>query len=287
MRTLLFFIVFLNSTVLSAQFDLNSGTRPLSFYSDVMVSAIEAEHRSYASQMFYNAFKTYADSVNVYEADLSFLKTLSVLTHDEAEFKLISWQVEKASFVYEYHAFVVFEDGSYTELIQSPVIDNSIQYMSVDPGSWYGALYYNLMPLDKNRFVVFGYNAYGKYDHIKIADVLTINGKDVSLGAPIFEDRSEADSYMERIVLKYSSDASVNLNYNPGLKMIIMDHLEARMGRQEGQGTTMIPDGTYEGYEYVDNHWKYVEKIYDHSYGENNFPRPKPVLDKKKNLFGQ
>ena len=279
----LFILFTLNS---SAQSDLTTLQSKLSFYGDVMVSALEAENREYASDKFYKAFKEYSDSVNIYEADLSFLRTLSVLDAEDGKFRLISWQIEKASYVFHYKAFLVFPEGDRIELLNKRGVDNSIQYMTLSPDQWYGALYYNLKKLDDSHYLVFGYNGYDRYDHVKIADVLVLDGKNLSLGTEIFEDREDRGTYNQRLSIIYSSDATVNLNYNPGLKMIIMDHLIAKMGKQEGQGPTMFPDGSYEGFELVEGKWKYIEKLYDHSYGENNAPRPKPVLDKKKDLFG-
>ncbi|MBT8189180.1 MAG: hypothetical protein KJO29_02030, partial [Bacteroidia bacterium] len=79
--------------------------------------------------------------------------------------------------------------------------------------------------------------------------------------------------------------ATLQLNYNPGLKLIIHDHLIQRIGRIPGQGPVFLPDGTYEGYEFIEGIWMYREKIYDHTY--DAAPRPKPVLGNKKDLFGK
>lgn len=116
-------------------------------------------------------------------------------------------------------------------------------------------------------------------------DVLHIDEGEITLGGEFFEDRNSPGTYLERIMIRYSIDATANLNYNPGLKMIIHDHLIQRIGRMPGQGPVMLPDGTYEGYEWKDGKWQYVEKIYEHTYDEA--PRPTPVLDEKKNIFGK
>ncbi len=223
----------------------------------------------------------------LYAADLSDFRTLSVLESGDKRFRLISWQVEQAAYDFKYYGFIVFEDGGYLELKHSRSPDISAQYMSLACEEWYGALYYNLMPVSDNEYVVFGYNGHDRFDHIKIADVFVFSDEnELVMGKEVFEDREEPGSYNHRVILKYSSDASVNLNFNPGLNMIVMDHLTPRMGKQEGQGQTMFPDGTYEAYEPSEDKWKYISKLYDHSYGENNAPRPKPVLDKKRDLFG-
>lgn len=288
MRYLALLILWCAAGQTFAQIQFDSNDEKLSFYGDVMVSALEPEHRVKSSDAFYQAFKEALDTENVFEKDMQFLQTISVLHPESSNFKLISWQLEKAESTFEYKAFVVFEDGTYVELIQNLKPSADIAYMQLSPQDWYGALYYNIKPLDKGRFVIFGYNGYDQYESVKVADVLLVKDKEILLGDEIFEDMREPETYMNRLMLRYSSDASVNLNYNPGMEMIVFDHLMQRMGRLDGQGITMIPDGTYEGYKWEKSKWNYIEKLFDHSYGENNAPRPQPVLDnKKKNLFGK
>lgn len=286
MRVLLFIFSLITLNV-SAQQKQKLPVDELRFYSDVMVSAIEAEHRSYAAGKFYKAFKTYIDSVNVFSKDLSQFKSLSVVQPVDEKFKLISWQIERSEFDYFYHAFIVNPDGSYLELQDRRDFDSSTNLLALPPDDWYGALYYNIFKQDEYSYLLFGYNAHSEFDHIKIADILCFDKDKVTIGKPAFQNPDGSEQLLMRIILEYSSDASVNLNYNPGLKMIVMDHLTPRMGKQAGQGPTMIPDGTYKGFELRDGNWIYVDKLYNHSYGEGNAPRPKPVLDEDKNLFGK
>jgi hypothetical protein len=287
MRQLVFLLLFVSYNGLIAQTSIDSPRGKLVFYGDVMVSALEADNRALAADRFYENFKIMLDSINLFEMDLSLFRTLSVLEDDEGKFKIVSWQVERASYEFSYYGFILLPDGSYKELYDTKSIDSALPYLSLDANEWYGAIYYNIVKLDNSSYLVFGYNGYGQYDHVKVVDVINFTDDGgIIMGKEVFEDKKERGTYNQRLVIKYSSDASVNLNYNPGLKMIVTDHLMPRMGKQAGQGPTMIPDGTYEAYEPVDGKWRYIEKLYDHSYGENNAPRPKPVLDKKKDIFG-
>ena len=149
-------------------------------------------------------------------------------------------------------------------------------------------MYYSIKKLEENKYLIFGFNQIDQFKNAKVLDMIHVKDGTVTLGEEIFEDKNDLDTYQNRIILTYSGDASVNLNYNPGLEMIVHDHLIQRMGQLEGQGPTNVPDGSYEGYKLENGKWMYKEKIYDHSYGENNAPRPKPILNKKKkNLFGK
>ncbi|MBT8234421.1 MAG: hypothetical protein HKO66_15045 [Saprospiraceae bacterium] len=249
------------------------------FYGDAMHNLIEGKNRDFAGDQFYRAFNSYISDENGFALNPEDLKTISILTSEDASFKIFSWLVkgENAS---RYFGFIIYPDGSFKELNSQNNLDSALAYASNTAEDWYGALYYNMMKLEENKYLVFGYNEVSRFKKQKLVDVITINGDEIIFGEEIFEDKEDLGTYLNRIVLDYSADAGVNLNYNPSLEMIVHDHLTQRMGQLEGQGPTNVPDGTYEGYKLADGKWMYEEKLFNHSYGENNAPRPKPVLNK-------
>jgi hypothetical protein len=286
MRIVAAVLLFFYVTSGSAQQNIDEIEKQLFFYGDVMVNAMEPINRIQAGETFYDLFSDYLEATNVFNSALEQFKTISVLAAEDKSFKLISWQLEREERHAMYFGYVIFPDGKYVELKDNNELSKSSANLTIIPEEWYGALYYNLMPLDKNKYLVFGYNSDDTFENKKLADVLTVQDRNVSFGDDLFEDALNPGLYNNRIVLTYASDASVNLNYNPGMKMIVFDHLIARMGKLPGQGPTFIPDGTYEGFKWHEGKWQYVEKLFNHSYGDNNAPRPKPVIDKKKNILG-
>jgi len=154
-------------------------------------------------------------------------------------------------------------------------------------------LYYNIHTVTKNGqnlYVLFGYNAHKNYEHRKIVDVLSFDSDTPVFGSEIFkkQEPGERGVIKNRIILDYSSDANATMNYNPGLDMIVFDHLIPRIGRIPGQGPTMLPDGSYVGYKWDGEYFNYVDKIYHQT--QDTPPMPKPVLGKDKkdqNIFGK
>jgi hypothetical protein len=54
----------------------------------------------------------------------------------------------------------------------------------------------------------------------------------------------------------------------------------------EANRTYFYPDGTYEGFEFRNGNWKYIEKLKVEI--QKSAPREKPVLnDKSKDIFGR
>ena len=186
----------------------------------------------------------------------------------------------------------LLRDGKVIALKNTDYIDD-LEYDVLSQNDWAGALYYNIHTVSKegkNLYMLFGYNAFKNYEHRKIVDVLSFEGENIVFGSEVFkkQDPGERGVIKNRLVLDYSSDANVTMNYNASLDMIILDHLIPRMGRIPGQGPTMLPDGSYVGYQWDGEYFNYIDKIYHQT--QETAPRPQPVLDSKKNdqnIFGK
>lgn len=270
--------------VLIAQ-DMNIDIKSdLIFYGDVMTSAEAPINRQRAATIFNQLLEDYLTDQPSNNVDLSFVKQLSHTVPEDSLFSIYTWQVELDDNNFDYHGYVFYNDKPHQKLISRSTFDSSIKYTKHSAQDWYGALYYNIVKYSEGEYLLFGYNGNGEFNNAKVVDILSIQGDKLVLGKEIFQDPEDTLTYNNKIYISYSEDASVNLNYNPGLDMIVHDHLIQRIGRMPGQGPTNLPDGTYEGYAYANGKWMYKKKLFDHSYGNNNAPRPKPVLNTDRKL---
>lgn len=252
----------------------------LMFYGDAMINGVEASTRVRAANNFEKLFETYLSENKNVEAGLAVKKFISILPAPNDEFTLISWMIKGPESIAEYKGYLLI-DNQVIKLKRNSKLNAETASSTSTTEDWYGCLYYHIMEHEKNSYLLFGLDGDGKYDNQKLVDVLTIDDKKVSFGAPIFEDPENLETYLNRLIISYSADAAVSLNYHEGLGVIMHDHMQARMGKLPGQGPTNIPDGTYEGYEKVNNKWHYIEKMYSHTYEEDNPPRPQPVFHDK------
>lgn len=277
-------LFFMNISIgLNGQEAQYSSKQELSFYADVMINALEAEHRMRAGDKFHSLFNKYLNEEKT-DNDFSFIqKFIPVQTPEDSTFQLISWAVQAESFNYNYFAYVIMPDGSHHSFVDNTELSSDISYEEFGIDDWYGAMYYSVRKFGDD-YLIFGKDANSEFSNQKVLDVLNIDGDKITLGKPIFENKEELGTYQSRICLSFSADAAVNLHYHSGLEMIIHDHLINRMGRIPGQGPAYLPDGSYEGYAFEEGLWKYKEKLYDHSYGKNNAPRPKPILNTNRKL---
>jgi hypothetical protein len=269
---------------LSAQDMDQSLKTDLKFYGDIMYSAENPVHRARAAQVFNQMVDDYVSEQSAYNCDLSFIDQVTAITPQDSSFTIYTWQVELKDKNYDYFGYIFHQDKPYEKLVSQSILDKSMQYETHDAGDWYGALYYNILNIADGEYLIFGFNANGEFNNAKVADILTFENDKALLGKEIFQDAEDTLTYKSKLVISYSEDASVNLNFNPSMDMIVLDHLMQRIGRLPGQGPTYLPDGTYEGYAYNDGKWMYKRKLFNHSYGKDNAPRPKPVLNTQRKL---
>ncbi|MGB4841187.1 MAG: hypothetical protein WBP08_19415 [Saprospiraceae bacterium] len=277
------------STVLSfGQAGFKATESDLAYYSDVMVSASEGKHRAIAMEKFNELFIKTLNQKGAYQYPFDSLKWISKKSPDDKSFRIFTWEVEVADGDYKYFGALQNADNKLFILQDNfKNTEGGLKDEEFNQESWLGALYYNLMDCHTTKgekyYLLFGINRWNKFENIKLVDVLFFTNEGVPyFGKPVFHTKvnGEKNDVFYRLVFKYASDAQMTLNYNPGMEMIVLDNLVKKMSRIPGQGETLVPDGSYIGYEMKDGNWIRIDKIATQIMDEA--PRPVPVLDKRK-----
>jgi len=263
----------------------------IKFYADVIANAGIPAHKERAHKAFSRIFDDWLRSDQFNHTDLESIQWLSVKRPEDESFTLITWQLEMSENDNRYYGYLLHEGEIFT--LKSTDLLDDLEYDVLSDKEWAGVLYYNIHTVEKNGqklYVLFGYNAHQNYEHRKIVDVLTFKNKKPVFGYELFKRQEEGERAIikNRLVLDYSYDANVTLNYNPALGMIVLDHLIPRFGRVPGQGPTMLPDGSYVGYQWDGEYFNYIDKIYHQTQDEP--PMPSPVLgehQKEQDIFGK
>lgn len=249
------------SIQLTAQFDFESAETDLAFYADVMVNAMEPAHRVKAYEQFNLGLEEVLNQEGSYEYKFEKLKWVSITNAPDESFRFLSWQLSGPDDTFDYKSY--FQNNTtLVELKNTIEYGRNVEFDEMTPENWYGRLIYDIMPMD-DYYLLFGFRQLDKFTKTKSVEILKVNDNELSFGEAVFG--SGASKYAEnksRIVLNYSADASVTLNYNPGLNMIVFDHMISRMGRMPGQGETQLPDGSYEAYKLENGQWEHVEQLY-------------------------
>lgn len=209
----------------------------------------------------------------------------------DGAFRIFTWQLYINENEYKYFGYVQLNRNKPTivELTDNSRRMDNVDKESLTPDRWYGAVYYNLKEFktkDGMKYLLFGFNANNQYEKIKLCDVLVLRGGQIKFGAPVLEVadiKGVRKQKLHRLILNYSAEASMRLNFDPEMNIVIHDHLERIGTKNPNLPFTYVPDGTYEAFELQkDGTWSHVDKLATTEM--DVAPRPVPTLNSRNRM---
>lgn len=269
---------------------LHSSEDTLAILAYAVVNDSISEMRFLACKSLIKALVNALKTENSFKYPFSRLKSVSILAPPDSSFRIFTWQLFVDDSTYRYYGAIQMNQP---ELKLHPLIDRSFEMPSTPdydqhtPDRWYGALYYNLFPFDTRegrKYLLFGFDGFTFFEKRKLIDVLSFDKE----GNPVFG--SEVFDYpkkqgIKRLVLEYTSEASVRLNWDQVYQAVLFDNLIPYPNPYTG-GIMNIPDGSYSGFKLDKGRWEFIDKLFDQV--QEEAPRPEPVLDRQKgkNILG-
>ena len=151
--------------------------------------------------------------------------------------------------------------------------------------NWIGAIYYKIVLKTNNGrkyYTLLGFDDYSETSNKKWMEVLTFSPQgEPQFGGPYFSFREDSvkKPVQYRFNIEYKKEATTRFNYDPGLDMVLFDHLIPE-GDQPSKKDTYIPDGDFEGFKWQDGQWVHVEKqIFSFRLKDGQFPQDMKMLD--------
>ncbi|MBI3135026.1 MAG: hypothetical protein HYZ14_10180 [Bacteroidetes bacterium] len=194
--------------------------------------------------------------------------TMSTISAPDGAFRLFNWNVEDEFGMHSHFCFLVKPDNANENTIiqlaedRLTITPRPEQTLTAD--HWYGALYYNIVPVKKGNktlYTIFGYNGNDNATNRKLLDVFYFKGKSLRMGYPLFQEGPGSAHLLRRVFFEYSEKAIISLRVNDNLGAIVFDHLVPETPQLEGIYDYYIPDMTYDGYKWENGIWVYVEDI--------------------------
>ena len=169
---------------------------------------------------------------------------------------------------------------------EAKIRDKNFINKILDPSQWYGALYYNIHTTKTKTgtiYTLFGYSE-SATDRAKILDILYFEKGKPKFGLPIWCGITNPETCQHRVVYKFGKTASFKCNYDPEYGKIILDHLI--MMPSESGDLQMVPDGSYDAFEWKKKQWRYKEMVW---HDIQSAPPVDPANKKKtnKDIFGK
>lgn len=196
-------------------------------------------------------------------------QTLSTLKSPDNAFRLFNWNIEDNSGINSHYCYMILpnKNDKPNEVIKFKEDHITIPTRpenTLAPTAWYGALYYNIIPVQKGNktlYTVIGYNGGTRNTNKKILDIFYFKGKNLRMGYPIFQEAAESKRLLRRVFFEYSEKATIAVNYNEQLEAIVFDHLVPETSNLEGMYDFYVPDMTYDGYRWMGGIWAYNDDL--------------------------
>lgn len=222
-------------------------------------------------------------AINSSYADLAMTKVEA----PDGAFKLFTWNLPRTDGTHLFEGFLLtrtpqgqalYELRDMTRKIAAPEVPE------LGPEKWYGALYYDVVPVKKGGrtyYTLLGWKGYSKAETRKVIEVLSFKGGKPRFGAPIFSSTKNSGSRIKpmRRVFGYAFSVTMTLKYDPALEAIIMDHLSPHRPDLKDQWAFYGPDMTHDGYFWHKGEWWFGPEI-DLREPENT--KPGKALDHQK-----
>ena len=178
------------------------------------------------------------------------LDMISVISTPDNSLRIFSWNIPLEDGSYLYYGTIQHKTPG-GKLKLTPLLDKTFEIQNptedITPaGKWYGAQYYDIIPLAKNQFVLLGWKGHHAEYTKKVIDILNISPSgEVTLGAPVFSDAPK----MVRKIFSYTKDATMYLQFNKKSNSIEFDHIVPASPQLEGNFKYYGPDLTHDAYE--------------------------------------
>ncbi|MBX2939682.1 MAG: hypothetical protein KF880_06360 [Ferruginibacter sp.] len=252
-----------------------------------MIRAEEPADRFIADSMFTRMLVRALKTPHSFYYPFDSIITVSKLYAPDSTFRIFTWQlVVHENMVRQKGAIQMrTKDGS---LKLFPLIDQSDDIENIEDTitshkAWIGALYYKIILTqrgDQPVYTLLGFDENNFRSSRKYIEILQF--KD---GEPVFGDRiftvpnnTLYPQTTARLVMEYKKDASARLTYDEDLSLIAKEHLISETNEPKKK-YTLVGDGDYEGFKWMEDKWVYISKIFTQVTPENQLPMPNKLLN--------
>ena len=222
------------------------------------------------------------------------LATISQLYAPDSSFRIFTWQLVINDDVIRQHGAIQMRtkegDLKLYRLIDKSDVTMNIKDTIGNNDGWIGAVYYKIILKKYNNrdyYTLLGYDECNINSNRKIIEVLTFVNNEPVFGGRYFSFENDAISSKKinsRYVMEYKKEAGPRLTYDKDLDMIVAEHLVSE-SNEPNKKWTMVGDGDYEGFKWINGFWVHVEKLFNYITPEGQVPVPNPLKDNGGNLM--
>ncbi|HMJ47446.1 MAG TPA: hypothetical protein VK498_08955 [Ferruginibacter sp.] len=251
-----------------------------------IIQGINPKDRFDADSIFTRIFVRALKVTYSFNYPFDSLYTISKLYPLDSTFRIFTWQMVINENIIRQHGAIQLRtsDGSLKlfPLIDKSDITNNVTDTIANNYGWMGAVYYKIIQTKNSGhsyYTLLGYDENNIRSTKKVIEVLDfVNGQPLFGGRYFDLDSGKTKSTAARYFIEYKRTSSPRLTYDDELDMIIVEHLVSE-SNEPNKKWTLIPDGDYEGFKWVNGKWLFINKVFNQMTEEGNAPVPLPIRD--------
>ena len=260
LRPLLLFVVSLPLVVLHAQV---GPKEQLITDVNALAKATSDEDRDSINLLIKRSLRNLLDQPDGFSISFEDVPLSRVEAPDGA-FRLLTWNMPRDDGSNQFEGFLLARQGDRTALYELRDMTKSIpspEVPELGPDKWYGALYYQVIPVKKGGrtyYTLLGWKGYSKAETRKVIEVLSFKNGKPRFGAPLF---GKGKLKSMRKVYGFSFQATMTLRYDAKMEGILMDHLSPSQADMKDQRAFYGPDMTHDAYFWYKGEWWFEPDI--------------------------
>lgn len=255
---------------------------------DMVANAPTDNQRYNANEMLVQMMEEALNTEGSFNWKWNFNNTVSVLTSNDRQLRIITWPVVRDNGEYECFGFVQSYNPKTEEYDVYVLYDKSEEMLSsaevvVGPENWIGSVYQELIETKydgRTYYTLIGWTGVNSLVQRKVVEPIAFksNSSMPQFGQALFR----REKNMRRLFLEYSSNAMVNVRYDVQTvrtyenkkvkhkgrvrtvrvahdekrKMILFDEIAPMVPGMEGLPQYYVPTGVEKAYIFVDGKWE-------------------------------
>lgn len=270
------FILCCAGTRLSAQHSFNlSNISSLNKYQDSLKKLTEViyntsndQEQAATNAQFIKTLVTALKTPASFNFAFDSLQRISIMKSPDNTFRIFSWYLPLQDGTYRFFGSIQMatKDGT---LKMFPLIDGTDNFKDTDEitdhKNWYGARYYQVIPILMNgrqpSYILLGWKGKNAKSSKKVIEILSFD----KTGQPVFGkaiiDGLKGQKPKSRVVFEYNKLNTMTLNLDKTVGMIVFDHLAPLSAEMEGNFEFYASDLSFDAYKLVGGRLKLVENV--------------------------
>ena len=186
---------------------------------------------------------------------------MSTTTSGDGIFRIFNWNIQLEGQKQHYECWILLNNLKVLKLQDFNNNVPEIEYASLDENTWFGALYYTIIPnqrKNKTIYTLLGWDGNDMFSNKKIIETMYITKKNkIQFGFPIFNYPDGKTK--KRVIFQYNKQSYMSLKHNQIRKddYIVFDHLIPSSPHLKDFPDWYVTDLSFDAFKWEDSEWNY------------------------------